>query len=815
MVQKVNVPLIIALLQQYEFPKDPSTAFHLAKIIDALVKHYTPQWWQKQKPEWREKLLQTLFHLDAGRGLALPFAATCLPDENHPEVLMALVSSWASGLAAGTAGGAGSQWLSFLRQYLLSENHKFNLYYIWRALDEIKSLEVSAEEWIAWLAELDQCSQFVGSTRNDNSSEMIREAVIWRVLLKMRCPTLPSGAEVSLGKRLASCVLAGENPYLLETLAVLPAMESDHQVWLTAWEQYSLKPEIGSLGWYYFWQAIVQAGRVGLYLPEETMETAIGALAAGTKVLELVKACHWVPAGLRVEKAWHDFWRPYLTSNDHHWRTCAWQAWRPESPCGSKLFRSPIMEQPAEFRLAAAEGLLTCHYPEMTREPWHSWWAEWVSHEPDANILSQLSWGMQKWQPLPEVILSAWRKRAHASEQDWMARLAAWQLLVTQPIDLTWDLICHLPCEGHPVIIKAMSEWVPRPGTSLPKSFWEQWGRKLTSSDTFHISSSVLEGLKKCCLEWHPVNQKETEAMWMMWKKVCMSSFGHRYRQNINKIMVSLLNAPFLADSPVPAELSALVEKEDFTFHDAFFLHRALRGGKDFVGYPMWCQRQVEIILSFIATLDKSSDLILAQTLDNLNWLGEQLSLTGQKMLSAGDGESFFAPMKNPNLSPQLQFRFFALCRKWGTPEMLRQWWEIASESQLSRSPVWRYSRLLWRVFLVETLSTALASCGEQADETTLRRLFRLMKQQWWRAEDVKLWQWLESMVNKAAAAGETSPFEWVGARERSGFNPPSVSSFRRTGWESWPDATSLDATSSNATSSGALRAHPFSPSLS
>jgi len=508
-------------------------------------------------------------------------------------------------------------------------------------------------------------------------------------------------------------------------------------------------------------------------------------LAAGTKALDM--ACHWVPAGLRMEKAWHDFWRPYLTSNDHHWRTSAWQAWRPESPCGSKLFCSPIMEQPVEFRLAAAQGLLTCHYPEITREPWHSWWAEWVSHEPDTNILSQLSQVMQKWQPLPEVILQSWRKRAHAGEQDWMARLAAWQLLVTQPIDLTWDLICHLPCERHPRIIEAMSQWVPRPGTSLPKLFWEQWGRKLTSSDAFHISSSVLKGLEKCCLEWHPADQKETEAMWMMWKKVYMSSFGRRYRQNINEIMVSLRNAPFLAAFPVPAELSALVKKEDFTVHDASFLHRTLRDRKDFVGHPMWCQRQVEIILSFMATLDDNHHFMFPEALDNLNWLGEQLSLTGRKMLSAGDGESFFAPMKKLNLSPELQFRFFALCRKWGTPETLRQWWEIASESQLSRSPVWRYSGLLRRVFLVETLSTALASCGEHADETTLRRLFRQLKQQWWRAEDVRLWQWLGELVKKAGATGQEPGFRLVSSQASLSSTGMRPSGARLPTWEPLP----------------------------
>jgi hypothetical protein len=42
--------------------------------------------------------------------------------------------------------------------------------------------------------------------------------------------------------------------------------------------------------------------------------------------------------------------------------------------------------------------------------------------------------------------------------------------------------------------------------------------------------------------------------------------------------------------------------------------------------------------------------------------------------------------------------------------------------------------------------------------------LLRLLKQQWWRAEDVKLWQWLGELVEKAVAAGEGPGFRQTGS---------------------------------------------------
>jgi len=71
---------------------------------------------------------------------------------------------------------------------------------------------------------------------------------------------------------------------------------------------------------------------------------------------------------------------------------------------------------------------------------------------------------------------------------------------------------------------------------------------------------------------------------------------------------------------------------------------------------------------------------------------------------------------------------------------------------------------MIRRVCLVETLAASLSSYGEQADETTLRRLFRQMRQQWWQEKDVSLWQWLGELVEKAGAAGEGRGFRQTGS---------------------------------------------------
>ena len=87
---------------------------------------------------------------------------------------------------------------------------------------------------------------------------------------------------------------------------------------------------------------------------------------------------------------------------------------------------------------------------------------------------------------------------------------------------------------------------------------------------------------------------------------------------------------------------------------------------------------------------------------------------------------------------------------------------------------------MIRRVYLVERLAAGTAPCGKGADETTLRRLSRQLKQQWWRAEDVKLWAWLGELVEKAGATGQEPGFRLVS----------SQASLSSTGM--WPSGTRL-----------------------
>jgi hypothetical protein len=107
---------------------------------------------------------------------------------------------------------------------------------------------------------------------------------------------------------------------------------------------------------------------------------------------------------------------------------------------------------------------------------------------------------------------------------------------------------------------------------------------------------------------------------------------------------------------------------------------------------------------------------------------------------------------------------------------------------------------MIRRVYLVERLAASVAFYGEQADEATLRRLFRLMKQQWWQPEDVRLWQWLGELVEKAGAAGagEGRDFRQTGS---------AVLSDRI-----WPLSSGLPAWKSRSTSGQVSDFHPARP---
>jgi hypothetical protein len=57
-------------------------------------------------------------------------------------------------------------------------------------------------------------------------------------------------------------------------------------------------------------------------------------------------------------------------------------------------------------------------------------------------------------------------------EQDPLIRLSAWRVLVPQPIDLSGDLIRHLPAEFNIGVLMLMADWFPLVGSPLPEGFW-------------------------------------------------------------------------------------------------------------------------------------------------------------------------------------------------------------------------------------------------------------------------------------------------------------------------------------------------------
>jgi hypothetical protein len=154
--------------------------------------------------------------------------------------------------------------------------------------------------------------------------------------------------------------------------------------------------------------------------------------------------------------------------------------------------------------------------------------------------------------------------------------------------------------------------------------------------------------------------------------------------------------------------------------------------------------------------------------LKSFQWICEQSPAQGRGLLP---GWNTLRPkLVDGTASPEVELFFFSLVRKWGSPEGWQAWWEMAAAREKKEENCDDFvipggcCGMIRRVYLVETLATSVASCGEQADETTLRRLFRQMKQQWWRAEDVKLWQWLGELVEKAGVAGEGPGFRQTGS---------------------------------------------------
>jgi hypothetical protein len=618
---------------------------------------------------------------------------------------------------------------------------------------------------------------------------------------------------------------------LLETMAMLPAMERDRPVWLAAWEETGAMTGGSSVSRKLFWEVMVRAQEAGLYPAEETMEAAIRALGSETDSDVFDRASYWAPPAGRLRKLWSDVWDVHLLSKDSDLQMTAWRAWRPAGD-GYETFCSRLMKAHHGFRRTAARHLLSYHRTEMTQERWHAWWAQWVRQESNLLTLAELSEAMRGWQPLPEVIVSAWRERGQGKKRDKRVRRFAWRVLASQPVDLSQDIIRHLPGETDPTVLKTMAGWSPA-ATPVPAAFWEEWGKKFATLSSHGDCSFLAVPLGTCCLKWRPAKPEQIQEMWTMWEQI----FTHCPTYQVRDTLKLLSNAPFLAP-PASPRLLNLVTNERYESHDigkifstVYKVFNPSEGGwmekisslAGNISDPLWWEQAAKGMISHATSYDYLRNTAYPQwedCLKSFQWICEHSPAQGRGLLP---GWNTLRPvLEKRSVSPEVELFFFSLVRKWGAPEGWQAWWEMAA----ARENAAKENRdrfvipggccgMIRRLYLVERLAAGAASCGEQADATTLRRLLRLMKQQWWRAEDVKLWQWLDSMVSKAAAASETSPFEWVGVRERSGFNPLSVSSFRRTGWESWPDATSLDATSSDATSSGALRAHPFSPSLS
>jgi hypothetical protein len=824
MTQETDFRLLPALLEHFWGKDFPCPAPFLQALTVRLMQHGPFQRWRKQPPQLRKRLFSALLRLDAGRGLVLPFVEACLPHENHPEVLAGLIESWPPGLVcpetiwqqwckktrppvkadngnrqqlrqlawqalfklpAPERDPTGSpRWLSFLRQQLKFETSPHVLKSIWSGLNQLGMWQTSAGERTAWLAELERHSP-CGSKASDRfvtRDALLREAIIWRVLFGMHVPadkTDPSVLSKELLSRYLSdylktpsCLLDDDtSSLLLKTMAMLPATEHDRQAWLAAWEKTGAMTGGSSVSRKAFWEVMVRAQEAGSYPAEETMEAAIRALGSETDFSVFDTAASWVPPAGQLQKLWADLWRPYVFSENWLLRNIAWKAWRPAS-C------SRLMKPPQQFRRTAAGHLLRWHWTEMTQKRWHAWWAQWVRQESDLQTLLELSCAMQDWQPLPEVILSAWRERGQGGEPDARVRRLAWQVLASQPVDLSQDIIRHLPCETDRIVLMTMAGWSPA-ATPVPAAFWEEWGQKfatLSSDDR----SFLLDPLVTCCLKWRPAKPDQIQEMWTMWEQILPHCPRYRVKDTL-KLLKLLSNAPFLAP-PASPRLLNLVANEQYKFNDIVRILSTVYKVSDpserewtekissFTGNisdPLWWEQQAEYMISQATWYYYPITTAYPERegyLKSFQWICEQSPARGQGLLPGWN--TLRSVLEKQSASPEVELFFFSLVRKWGSPEGWQAWWEMAAAIENRNHFVipGGCSGMIRRVYLVERLAASLSSCGEQADETTLRRLLRLLKQQWWRAEDVKLWQWLGELVEKAGSAGEGRGFRRTGS---------------------------------------------------
>jgi hypothetical protein len=803
---------------------------------------------RKQHPRLRGRLFSALLRLDAGRGLVLPFVEACIPHENHPEALAKLIPSWPPGLvcpetirqqwckktrppvkadngnqrklrqlawqalfqlpAPETDPKGSPHWLYFLRQQLKFEISSEVLESIWDNLNQLGRWPTSTEERTAWLAELERHSP-CGSKASDRfvtRDALLREAIIWRVLFGMQVPAAETDTSVLFGELLShylsdylNCLktrcLRNEHAVsrLLETMAMLPATEHDRRAWLDTWGETGAMTGGSPVSRKAFWEVMVRAQKAGLYPAEETMEAAIRALGSEKHFSVLDTASYWVPPAGRLQKLWADLWEAHVFDTSSEISEMAWRAWRPAGD-GYETFcsRLMLMEPPDEFRRTAPGHLLRWRRTEMTQERWHAWWAQWVRQESDLLTLEELSEAMRRWQPLPEVILSAWRERGQGGEPDKSVRYLAWRVLASQPVDLSQDIIRHLPFETDRMVLETMAGWSPA-ATPVPAAFWEEWGKKFATLSFYsdYDRSFLLNPLVTCCLKWRPAKPEQIQEMWTMWEQI----LTHCSTDQVKNTLKLLSNAPFLAPHASPRLLN-LVANEQYKFNDIVRILNLVANkryefndivrifstkGKlmeeisSFTGKisdPLLWERQAEDMISQATVYDywRATDYPEGEDcLKSFQWICEQSPAQGRGLLP---GWNTLRPVLGKrSFSPEVELFFFSLVRKWGSPEGWQAWWEMAAAREnAARENRDRFvvpggcSGMIRRVYLVERLTASLSSCGEQADETTLRRLSRQLKQQWWRAEDVELWEWLGELVEKAGAAGEGAGLQQTGS---------------------------------------------------
>jgi len=831
--QETDFRLLPALLEQFWDKDFPCPAPFLQALTDRLMQHGPLQRQQKEDPEVRGRLFSALLRLDAGHGLVLPFVEACLPHENHPEALAGLIESWPPGLvcpetiweqwcekthppvnagednwdqmmlrerawealfqlpAPETDPKGSPRWLSFLRQQLKFETSSRVLKSIWFSLNKMGRWPTSAEERTAWLAELEGHSP-CGSKASDRfftDDSLLREAIIWRVLFGMHVPAAETDASV-LSRELLSRYLSDylncltpsfsllpvryqdARLQILETMTMLPAMEHDRREWLATWEKTGAMRGGSPVSRELFWKVMVRAQEAGLYPAEETMEAAIQALGSETNSDVFGTASSWVPPAGRLQKLWSDLWEPRVFNR---FGGMAWRAWRPATD-GYKTFCSRLMKTPHGFRRAAAEHLLRYHRTEMTQQRWHAWWAQWVRQESDLRTFEELSRAMEHWQPLPEVILSAWLERGQGGEPDARVRRLAWGVLASQPVDLSQDIIRHLPCETDPEVLETMARWSPA-ATPVPADFWKEWGQKfatLSSGDR----SFLLDPLATCCLKWRPATPDQIQEMWTMWEQILTHCPHYRVKDTL-KLLKLLSHAPFLAPPDSPLLLN-LVANEQYKFNDIVGilstvykdpapsegeLMKKISSFTSNISDPSWWEQQAEDMISQAAAWRVTAYPEGEKYLKSFQWICEQSPARGQGLLP---GWNTLRPvLEKQSVSPEVELFFFSLVRKWGSPEGWQAWWEMAAAIEKNRNHFvipGGCCGMIRRVYLVERLAASVAFYGEQADETTLRRLSRLMQQQWWQPEDVRLWPWLGELVKKAGAAGEGPGFRRTGS---------------------------------------------------